>query len=130
MEKIEVMAIIGMGILALLLASIILTWRARRVVSSHYDWLEVLSHYEWKEGSQIHREMSELKSAKIPSGLEYLDLPRLEDERLVESQPIRVKIRGYSITIRQYRLTPAGTRRRVNREKDRHRETSDVPQPA
>jgi len=110
--------------LLLMIFSIISIWRERKVIRDRYEWLDVLSHYEWKRTLQIRDEMSKLKGKKVEGIVMYIDLSRLEEERLVEGRVKKMRMHGYLLTSREYKLTPSGTRRKV---KGRQGEDQKIP---
>lgn len=126
LQALRFLGVIAMLFFLLFLAgSLVFLWLERRVIRNRYVWLDALSHYEWKRPSQIREDMAKLKGKKVwGSAVMYTDLHRLEEEGFIESRAKTVRLQGYRLRNREYKLTPSGTRRKATR-KESDNKTSD-----
>jgi len=99
--------------LILLMALVISSWNYRKTIPTHYEWLKILSHYEWKEFMALRKEMTERQGKRLSMSIMRADLNRLKREGFVQHQIILRTGHGMRIPMWEFKLTPAGIRRKI-----------------
>lgn len=132
MEKILVAVFVLVVLfLIFIVFGVVAHFRARKVIPNKYEWLLVLSHAEWKTTLQIRKEMEKIKNTSQGAWLVYSDLNELEEEKFIEERlGVPRVIAGSTFETIEYRLTPKGSRKKLDvgmtecREKDLRPQTT------
>jgi len=84
----------------------------RRCIPDEHEWLGVMNCFDWKTPERLCEEMQKRKHTTSSfEHVVYDDLIDLEEEGLIESQPLQKQRKRFKAPVYVYRLKPVGTRR-------------------